>query len=76
MTLTTRTLPACWSSYLLTGDLTGTHSIDRANADAFLSREKLPKPADCADKAREQWQNDAHAIPLGGLVLEFIFLIP
>ena len=76
MTLTTRTLPAYWASYLINNDPSGIDEIDRKQADAFLAREKLPMPADCSDHSWEQWSNDAHSIPMGGLVMQFIFLIP
>ena len=75
MTLTTRTLPAYWASYLINNDASGIDPQEKAQADEFLAREKLPMPSNYTDE-RLQWQNDAHAIPHGGQVCEFIFILP
>ncbi len=76
MTATTRTLPAQWEQILCGGNLLAVAPAEAKAALAFLKREHLGLAVASADKPRFQWSNDADAIPQGGQVLDFIFLIP
>lgn len=49
MTVTKRTAPSSWASYLINGDASGIEDSDKREADAWIAGEALGMPVSCED---------------------------
>ena len=71
--IVTYDLPAYWSSYLINLDASGIDSVEKEQADKFLSDNDLPWPVWCGDSSFS-WHNDS-GNGLGGEVCTFNFIL-
>jgi hypothetical protein len=70
----TYSLPAYWASYLINGDASGLLPGEQRTIDAWLAKDGLDSPVDCAAEPYFSRHNDAHT-GLAGDVLDYTFLL-